>query len=387
MPYIQRLFEEPEDSYFLFGPRGVGKSTYLKLKHENDAIWIDLLKPDEYRSYFAKPERLHDLIIGSPKKSIIIVDEIQRAPNLLSVIHSIIEEKRNFKFILTGSSARKLKKTNADLLGGRALYCSLSTFMAAELGQIFSLEHALEFGLLPLLLDAKNPQQMLHAYVSLYLHEEIQAEGLVRNLENFSRFLEVVSFSHAATLNVTNVARECEVKRKTVENYIQILEDLLLAFQLPIFSKRAKRELSIHPKFYLFDAGVYNILRPQGPFDKTEEINGAALEGLVAQHLMAWIDYTIDKKYRLHFWRTRSGLEVDFIIYGPKYFWAIEVKNAKRIHPYDTRALKAFIEDYPQAKALLLYRGKEYVKQDNVLCIPCEDFLKQLKPNQDIWND
>src|SRR3989338_770356 len=165
MLYIQRFFEEPEGSYFLFGPRGVGKSTTLKLKHEKDAIWIDLLKPDEYRSYFAKPERLRDLIMGNPKKSIVIVDEIQRVPNLLSMIHSIIEEKRNFKFILTGSSARKLKKTNADLLGGRALHCSLFTFMAAELGKIFSLENALQYGLLPLLLNAKNPQQVLHAYV------------------------------------------------------------------------------------------------------------------------------------------------------------------------------------------------------------------------------
>src|SRR5262249_52764385 len=153
--------------------------------------------------------------------------------------------------------------------------------MAAELGQSFSLENALQYGLLPLVYAAKDRQDVLQAYINLYLQEEIQAEGLVRNLENFSRFLEVISFSHAFLLNITNISRECETKRKTVENYIHILEDLLLAHQLPVFSKRAQRELSGHPKFYLFDAGVFNTLRPKGPFDRKEEIAGAALEGLI----------------------------------------------------------------------------------------------------------
>lgn len=386
MDLIQRLFQPPTQSFFLFGPRGTGKSTLMQSLYQN-ALWIDLLRPDVFRNYVGRPERLTEIIAANPTRPIVVViDEVQKAPVLLSVVHQLIEEKRGLIFVLTGSSARKLKRNNADLLAGRALERSLHPFMATELGTEFSLERALEHGLLPLVWNAPNSQDVLQTYVSLYLHEEIQAEGLVRNVENFSRFLEAISFSHASTLNVTNIARECEVKRKTVENYIDILEELLLAYQLPIFSKRAQRELSKHPKFYLFDAGVFRALRPKGPLDRAEEIEGAALEGLVAQHLRAWNDYSVEQ-HTLSFWRTRSGLEVDFIIYGPSTFLAIEVKNSKRVFSQDTRSLEAFLEDYPMAKAILLYRGTEYIRQKNVLCMPCEDFLKQLKPNEIFGND
>lgn len=385
MQLIQRFFHALSRSFFLFGPRGTGKSTLMKSLY-GDALWIDLLRPDVLRSYIARPERLHEIIQGNPKQKTIVIDEVQKAPSLLSVVHSIIEEKRGINFILTGSSARKLKRTSADLLGGRAVKRVLHPFMAAELGKHFSLSHALHNGLLPLIMAAKDPQDSLHAYVNLYLHEEIQAEGLVRNVENFSRFLEVITFSHGSLLNVTNIARECEVKRKTVENYINILEELLLAYQLPVFSKRAQRELISRSKFYLFDAGVFYALRPKGPMDRVEEIDGAALEGLVAQHLCAWNDYS-QEKHTLSYWRTRAGLEVDFIVYGPKGFWAIEVKNAKKVSSQDTKSLNAFLKDYPMAKALLLYRGNERMKQNNVLCIPCEEFLRQLKPNELIWSE
>ena len=354
---IDRYFAEPKQSYFLFGPRGTGKSTITHLRHP-DALLIDLLQPEVLRSYMAYPERLKE-VISAAKPAIVIIDEVQKAPSLLSIIHSLIEQKLGIQFILTGSSARKLKRTSADLLGGRALKKELHPFMAAELGSQFSLKKALHHGLLHLLFDAPNPQDVLHAYVNLYLREEIHAEGLVRNIENFSRFLEVITFSHGAQLNTTNIARECEVKRKTVENYISILEDLLLAFQLDVFSKRAQRELVSHP----------------------EEIEGAALEGLVAQHLRAWNDYS-QTKYHLSYWRTRTGLEVDFIVYGEKGFWAIEVKNTKRILPQDTKHLEIFLKDYPMAKAILLYRGDEMIQKGNVLCIPCSKFLLELKPNQ-----
>ena len=224
-----------------------------------------------------------------------------------------------------------------------------------------------------------EPQAVLQAYIGLYLQEEIQAEGLVRNLDSFARFLEKISFSHASLLNVTTIARECEVKRKTVENYLAILEELLLAYQLPIFSKRAHRVLSAHPKFYLFDAGVFRALRPKGPLDRSEEMEGLALEGLVAHHLRAWRDYS-GNQADLSFWRTRSGLEVDFIVYAPTEFYAIEVKNSARIAPQDTRSLNEFLIDYPMAKALLLYRGKERLVQKNVLCLPVESFLRNLRP-------
>lgn len=380
MRLINRYFQEPEQSFFLFGPRGTGKSTLLHARFP-EALWIDLLRPELLRSYLARPEQLENFILGNPQKKIIVIDEIQKAPSLLSVVHRLIEQKLGLQFILTGSSPRKLKRTSADLLGGRALKRELHPFMAAELGKQFSLNDALHNGMLPLLYQQKDLQNILHAYISLYLHEEIQAEGLVRNLENFSRFLEVVSFSHASILNITNIARDCEVKRKTVENYLNILEELLLSFRLSIFSKRAQRDLISHPKFYLFDTGVFYALRPKGPLDRIDEIDGVALEGLVAQHLQAWNDYSIEK-HSLHFWRTRTGLEVDFIVYGPKAFWAIEVKNSQRVHPTDLKALEAFLEDYPEAKAVCLYRGLDRIKYKNVLCLPCEEFLRELSPNK-----
>jgi predicted AAA+ superfamily ATPase len=385
MAIIKRLFQEPSQSYFLFGPRGTGKSTLMRIRHK-DAIWVDLLKPEVFRNYLSRPERLEEVVKGSPHRTTVVIDEVQKAPDLLSVVHSLIEEKSNIKFILTGSSARKLKKTSANLLGGRGLKRILHPFIAAELGKDFSLQNALHNGMLPLIHKSNDPQDALQAYISLYLHEEIQAEGLTRNLENFSRFLETVSFSHGALLNITNIARECGIKRKTVENYIEILEDLLLAFQLPVFSNRAQRELSVHPKFYLFDAGVFRALRPKGVLDRIEEIDGAALEGLVAQHLRAWNDYSTEK-CTLSFWRTRSGVEIDFIVYGPNKFWAIEVKNSRNIYSQDTKSLETFLQDYPMAKALLLYRGNERIRQKNVLCLPCEDFLLQLKPDGDLWKE
>lgn len=379
MRFIDRIFKDPERSFFLFGPRGTGKSTLMHDRY-NNALWVDLLRPDVLRNFMSKPERLYDLIAANPTKKNIVIDEVQKAPALLEVVHSLIEEKRGLQFILTGSSARKLKRAGADLMAGRALKRTFHPFMAVELKEQFSLSEALRFGLLPLVFAQSGKQEVLDAYVSLYLHEEIQAEGLVKNLENFSRFLEVISFSHASLLNITNISRECHVKRKTVENYIAILEKLLLAYHLPVFSKRAQRELSVHPKFYLFDSGVFHTLRPKELLDKPEEIEGAALEGLVMQHLQAWNDYSV-QEHKLAFWRTRSGLEVDFIVYGPLGFWAIEVKNSKNIYPKDTKPLEAFLEDYPEAKAILLYRGTDYLKQKNVLCIPCEDFLRNLTPN------
>ncbi len=382
---INRLLDEPLQSFFLFGPRGTGKTTLLKSQYQ-DALWIDLLKPDVFRQYSAHPERLFSVVEATPKLKTVVIDEVQKVPALLSVVHSVIEEKRGAQFILTGSSARKLKQTGADLLGGRAAWRTLHPFMAVELGSYFSLDSALQNGLLPLLFQAHNPADTLQGYIHLYLREEIQAEGLVRNLESFSRFLEAISFSHGSLLNITNVARECEVKRKTVENYISILEDLLLAFQLPIFNKRAQRALRSHPKFYLFDSGVFQTLRPKGPFDRVDEIEGIALEGLVVQHLRAWNDYSREK-HQIYFWRTRSGTEVDFIVYGPKGLWAIEVKNSRRVHPNDTKSLETFLVDYPEAQAILLYRGQEYLKLQNVLCMPCENFLMGLRPNEELISD
>lgn len=377
---IPRILDVPKYNFFLFGPRGTGKSTWLK-HILPDGIWIDMLDPENFRAYSARPERLSEVVSAYPDKKTVIIDEIQKTPELLSVIHSLIEKKTGNQFILTGSSSRKLKRTGADLLAGRAIRKTLHPFMAVELGKKFNLNDALNYGLLPIVISSLDPAAVLKTYAALYVKEEVQMEGLVRNIGNFSRFLEAVSFSHGSVLNVSNVARECEVERKVVESYITILEDLFLAFRLPVFAKRAKRNLITHSKFYYFDTGVYRSLRLSGPLDKPQEIEGCALEGLVAQHLAAWNSYS-GGKHKVYFWRTVSGSEVDFIVYGDTVFWAIEVKNTSRIRPEDLRALKSFKENYPESSAYFLYRGKERVKKDGILCLPCEEFLQELNPRK-----
>jgi len=196
----------------------------------------------------------------------------------------------------------------------------------------------------------------------------------------FRRFLEAVSFSHGSVLNLSNIARECEVNRKTAEGYLAILEDLLLAFRLPVFTKRAQRAVVSHPKFYLFDTGVFRGLRPAGPLDRPEEIEGTALEGLVAQHLRAWAAYS-SSRFDLFYWRTAAGSEVDFVVYGASGFWAIEVKNTARIRPEDLRPLRSFGQDYPQCELIFLHRGGEQLRRDGILCLPCGEFLQQLRPD------
>lgn len=378
--YFSRLFKEPATSYFLFGPRGTGKSTMTANNHP-DALFIDLRRADIYLALRANPDHLLELVGSQPEGKTIVIDEIQKIPLLLPLVHMLIERKRDWKFILTGSSARQLKRQGVDLLGGRALRKVLHPFMAYELGPLFNLHDALLYGLLPLRFAHENPRETLQAYISLYLEEEVKTEGLIRNYEPFIRFLEAMSLSHGTTLNVTNIARECHLKRTTVCDWISILEDLLLCWSITMFTKRAKRELSVHPKFYLFDVGVYKTIRPASIKDTGSEIDGAGLEGLVAQHLLAWRDYT-DEKHEINFWRTRSGVEVDFVVFGALGFWAIEVKNNTKVRSEDIKSLKIFQQDYPEAKLLLLYRGTERLLKDDVLCIPCDEFLKAVKPDQ-----
>ncbi len=379
MELLSRFFEIPDQSCFLFGPRGTGKSTWLRDRLP-DALFLDLLEPALHRSLNARPERLRELIAGSPWVDTVVIDEIQRIPELLTVVHALLEEPSPRRFILTGSSARKLRRGGVDLLGGRAVYRTLHPFVAAELPD-FDLGRALETGLLPLVMAAADPADVLGAYASLYLEQEVKAEGLTRSIGNFTRFLEAVSFSHGAQLNISAVARECEVERKVVTGYVAILEDLLLAFRLPVFRRRAKRATATHEKIYLFDAGVFRSLRPKGPLDRPEEIDGQALEGLVAQHLRAWAAYS---RYDMDvfFWRTRGGTEVDFVVYGELGLHAFEVKNAGRVYSSDLRALRAFREDYPEAEAALLYRGGERLRIDGVWCLPVQEFLCGIVPDR-----
>ena len=265
------------------------------------------------------------------------------------------------------------------LLDKQVLRKQLIPFMAYELKDTFNLNDALLYGLLPVRFNTKNPTATLQGLIILLIEKEVFAKGLIRHHKQFMRFLQTMTFAHGTQLNIANVARECHVKRTTIHDWITILKDLSLCFQLDVFKQDAKQTLSTHPKFYFFDAGVYRTLQPAS-IDICLSIE-AALEGLVAQHLVAWRDYTAEK-HELNFWRTRSDKEVDFILYGPLGFWAIEVKNSDMIRPKDLDGLLAFGEDYPEAKLILLYRGKEKLLKNNVLCLPCEDFLKKLCPEK-----
>ena len=379
MEIVGRFLQIPDQSCFLLGPRGTGKSTWLR-RRLPDALYLDLLDPALHRSLSARPERLRELLAGSPGKRTVVIDEIQRVPELLTVIHAILEEPSPPRFILTGSSARKLRRGGVDLLGGRAVHRTMHPFMAAELPE-FDLDRALRIGMLPLVMDATDPTDVLGAYASLYLDEEVRAEGLTRNVGAFTRFLEAISFSHGGQLNVSAVARECEVERKVVAGYVGILEDLLLAFRLPVFRKRARRATVTHEKIYLFDAGVFRSLRPGGPLDRPEEIDGQTLEGLVAQHLRAWAAYS-RQDVDLFYWRTRAGAEVDFVVYGESGLRAFEVKNHRKVHSTDLRALRAFRDDYPEAETAVLYRGPERLRIDEIWCLPVEDFLRRTIPER-----
>lgn len=380
MESVARLLRHRGGGIFLFGPRGTGKSTWLRATLSG-ALWVDLLDPESQRLYQARPERLRELVAGRPDVSDVVIDEIQKVPALLDVVHALVEGDRPLRFVLTGSSARKLRRGASNLLAGRLTESHMHPFLAAELGAAFSLRRALAIGLVPLVWGAADPAPTLRAYASLYLREEVQAEALVRDIGAFARFLEAISFSHGSMLNLSEVARECQVGRKTVEGYLGILEDLLLSFRVPVFSKRAQRHLVAHDKFFYFDAGVYRSLRPAGPLDRPEEIEGMALEGLVAQHLRAWASYR-EAGGQLYYWRTKSGSEVDFVVYGPEVFCALEVKRAARVHSTDLRALKAFREDYPEAAVALLYMGSDRLEIDGIPCLPCEDFLRQLHPDR-----
>ncbi len=352
------------------------------MQHQfKQALRLDLLQPDTLRTFVARPERLRELVHQQPDAATILVDEVQKAPALLDVVHALIEEHRGWRFVLTGSSARKLKRSGVDLMAGRAIWRTLHPYMAAELGGDFDLSIALQRGMLPVAVEAPEPAEVLASYVGLYLREEVQTEGLVRNLGDFSRFLEAVSFSHAQVLNISNVARECQIQRVTVAAYIQILEDLLLAFQVPVFNRRARRAVTSRPKFYYFDSGAFRSLRPRGPLDHPAEIDRGALEGLVAQHLRAWIDYD-RSDCGLYFWRTRRGSEVDFVVYGEDGFWAIEVKNTATVRNSDLRALRTFQSDYPECRPLLLYRGEHALRINDIVCMPCDQFLLELKPGK-----
>lgn len=361
-------------SFFLFGPRGTGKTTWLK-QNLADALFLNLLESEVYNRLSANPGLIRQMI--PPKyNGWIIIDEIQRVPALLNEVHDLIESQKHI-FILTGSSARKLREKGVNLLAGRALTYYMHPVTAIEQEEEFDITKSLYLGNLPARFSEDAPQKYLKDYVKTYIREEVLQEGLTRNIGHFSRFLETASFSQASVVNSSEIARETGIERSLTENYFSIINDLLIGTRLPVFTRKAKRKMISHQKFYFFDAGVFRAIRPTGPLDSDAEMNGPALETLVLQELRAINDY-MECDYQIYFWQTKNGLEVDFILYGPKGLIAIEVKSSPHVHPKNLRGLKEFKKDYPVAKCYLFYGGEKPLYPDDIHVLPTEQALKNL---------
>lgn len=371
---ILKLPLDAHNSIFLFGPRGTGKTSYLK-HYLKDFLYFDLLDFGVYGPLHADPSRLENLI-PSGYKGWIVIDEVQRIPELLNEVHRLIEYKK-FKFVLTGSSARSLRKAGTNLLAGRALTYKMYPLIIQELGDQFSLEYVIKYGLLPSVINHPDPKKYLESYVQTYIREEVVQEGLTRNVGAFTRFLEVASFSQGQVLNVSEISRELGINRLMVANYFDILDDLLLSSRITAFAQRAKRKVIAHHKFYFFDVGVYRALRLMGPLDSVEEAEGAALETLFLQSLNAVNDY-YNLGYKIHFWRTQSGEEVDFVLYGPRGFHAFEIKRSATITSKSLKGLKVFGEEYPEAKLYIIFLGKQKEYHSSIEVIPFVEALKEL---------
>lgn len=363
-----RLLQPLENkSFFLFGPRGTGKTTWVKA-HFPDAVYLDLLESGLFTRLLADPGRLEQYI-PRDYTGFVVIDEVQRIPELLNEAHRLIES-RAMKFVLTGSSARKLRRGGYNLLAGRALTYQMHPLTALEMGADFEAREAAVRGMLPLAQSA-DYAEYLQSYVRTYLEQEILQEGLTRNLAAFSRFLEAASFSQGQPLNVASVAREAAVDRKVVEGYFEILKDLLIAYSLPSFTKRAKRRLVAHPKFYFFDPGLYRAIRPMGPYDTPQEVGGLSLETLVCQQLTA-VNDLLRLEYTLYYFRTAEGVEVDFVLYGKRGIKAIEVKASERFQENMLAGLKRFQADYPEAELFLLYGGNRKMYVEDVTVLPVQ---------------
>lgn len=369
-----RSLKTPNRSFLLLGPRGVGKTAWLRERFP-DALFFDLLDSATYTELLAAPNRLGDRI-SADHRGWVVVDEVQRIPELLNEVHRLIES-RGLRFALTGSSARKLRRRGVNLLAGRAVTRHMHPLTATELQQDFDLKKSLRFGGLPLAVTGDDPKDYLKSYVATYLREEVQQEGFARNIGAFGRFLEAASFSQGAVLNMAAVARDCAVSGKVVEDYFSILDDLLIGLRLPAFTRRAKRRVSQHPKFYFFDCGVFQAIRPRGPLDATEEIYGAALETLFLQQLRAANDYH-HLGYDIHYWRTKAGEEVDFVLHGERGLRVFEIKASQRVRPEDFAGLRTFLTDYPGTKAYLIHLGDRRWHDQGVEVMPAGNCMSRI---------
>lgn len=344
-------------SFFLFGPRMTGKSTWLK-SQLGGSLKIDLLEESNYQRYLSDPEALRLELESYQKKrpeGWVVIDEVQRIPSLLNEVHRAIESSR-LKFALSGSSARKLKRGGANLLAGRAIEKKLFSLTSVELGEKFTLSDALFWGTLPSvwLADPEQKKQILRSYISVYLREEIQAEGLVRNVQSFSRFLQLAGENFAKELNYSSIAKDTAVQSKTIKEYFSILEDTLIGFLLPPWKKSVRKQLAGSPKFYFFDNGVTNSLRENLTDRPTGEIYAALFEQWVIQEVRAILSY-LNFEGSLYYWRARGGNEVDLIIArGTKPILAVEIKSTQRPNESHFGGLKSFSEEYPTVPLVLV---------------------------------
>jgi len=375
--YVERVIRKPRNSFFLLGPRGTGKSTWLRAQFP-EAHTLNLLSEELYQRLLANPGLFAAELAAVPSDRWVVVDEVQRLPNLLNEAHRLIEEQGR-RFVLCGSSARKLKRAGVNLLAGRALRRIMHPFVPAELGQRFDLEAALQWGLLPLVWGSADRTETLATYGQLYLKEEIQAEALVRNLPGFARFLPIAALFHGQTLNVSNIAREAGVARTTVTGYLGILEETLLCFRLPGYEAKLRLRERRHPKWYWCDPGIVRAMRRTNGALSPEE-RGALFEGLIAQLLRAYRDYDglFDEDF---YWAPEQArrTEVDFLLARGQEFVAIEVKSGAVFSEQWCRGLRAIVALKGLRRRLVVYpRGPALRTRDGIDVLPFSDFADVL---------
>ena len=372
-----RLARVPEQSFFLLGMRGVGKSTWAR-QALPDALRLDLLDEALFTDLLADPSLFRQLLSGVGPGEWVVVDEVQRIPSLLNGVHRMIEE-RGVRFALLGSSARKLKTAGTNLLAGRALRKAMHPLTEAELGGDFNLDNALRYGTIPLVWTAPDQREALQSYTQLYLREEIRAEAAVRNLSGFVRFLPVAAVMHAQTVNAASIARDAGIARTTVNGYLEILDDTLLAVQLPAFEARLRVRERRRPKLYWADPGLVRAVKRQlGPVAAEER--GALLEGWVLGLLRAHNEH--QRIYDdIGYWAAaESSAEVDFVLTRDREHLAIEVKASERYNTAMLKGLRAIAELTGLARRILAYRGRRAFRtEDGIDVWPLEDLNEALQ--------
>ena len=369
---ICQLKNELDGSIFLFGARQTGKSTILRQQFPKET-YIDLLDTRLRQRFQRNPALLYDMLKDKPAGTLIIIDEIPEVPELLNEVRRLISEKSH-TFILCGSSARKLKRKGHNTLGGRALPVYFFPLVSAEIPE-FDIDRAVTFGMVPSHYFAKNPKRRLEAYINVYLKEEIKEEALVRNLGAFQRFLEVAAISDSEIVNNKNIAQECGVSTTTVANYFDILEDTLIGYKLPAYTKTVQRRLIQAPKFYHFDVGIANHLLHRNELTRGTMEYWHAFEHLVVQELMAYMHYTHQEE-RLTYWRTYAGAEVDIVIGDARV--AIEIKATEDVQPRHLKGLRSFGEEHPECRRIVVSLDIINRKIGEVENLYVEDFFKLL---------